>query len=427
MGDNRGGRGVKARASQTALAVARGVWAAAPSRVRDSLGMWVGGRLRDLLAGGARAPDLSVPAQASPIVVSAFFGGASGVAAAGRMTADALEAAGFAVIRHDLGALLESGGFQAHDLPGDPAGVWLLHANPPEAKLALARLRRDGWVRRFRIGYWAWELPRAPAAWLAFARAFHEVWAPTPFVRDSLIGADTRLVERPHPPPEVSGAAPDRARFGLPSEAVVFLAMADLHSGAARKNPLGAIEAFRLAWPQAQDHVVLLVKTHSASADPHALAALERAVEGRADIRVADGRLDRPGALSLIASCDVLLSLHRSEGFGLPIAEALALKRAVLATGWSGSETVLGDVVAARLPFSLVPVSDPGGPYDDPTQLWAEPDLAAAAERMRALAADPALRREIGEAGAKAVARLGEAWTPPVLKAEPWAEAVLKR
>lgn len=413
--------------TQAALALARAVWTATPSKLRDALGPWVGARLRDGLAEGVRAQSWSVPAAPSPIVVSAFLTGSSGVAAAGRMTADALEAAGFAVIRHDLGALLDAGGFQAHGLPGDPGGVWLLHANPPEAKLALARLRTAEWDRRHRIGYWAWELPRAPADWLATARAFHEIWAPSVFVRDSLAGADTRLVERPHPPPEVGDARPDRPRFALPQDAVVFLAMADLHSGAARKNPLGAIKAFRMAWPRPQTEVVLLVKTHSASADPQALAALHAAVAGRPDILVSDGRLDRAGALSLIASCDVLLSLHRSEGFGLPIAEALALKRAVLATGWSGSETLLAEVPQARLPFRLVPVSDPGGPYDDPSQTWAEPDLAAAADRMRALATDPELRGQIGGAGAAAVARLGAAWTPAVLRAEPWAAAVLKR
>ena len=418
---------MKVAPSQTILALARTLWSAAPRRVRDALGLWVGARLRDGLAGGVRAQAWNPPSTPTPIVVSAFLTASSGVAAAGRMTADALEAAGFEVIRHDLGALLDAGGFQAHDLPGDPAGVWLLHANPPEAKLALARLKRETWAGRHRIGYWAWELPRAPADWLETAQAFHEVWAPSVFVRDALQGARTRLVLRPHPAPDVAAVSADRPRFGLPTDALVFLAMADLHSGALRKNPLGAVEAFRLAWQREQGEVVLLVKTHSASADPLALAALRSTVSGRADIILSDGRLDRAGALSLIASCDVLVSLHRAEGFGLPIVEALALGRAVLATGWSGSEEVLQTVPEARLPFRLVPVRDPGGPYDDPSQSWAEPELQAAAERMRALAADPALRTRIAEAGALAVARLDEAWEPSALGAEPWSAAVRKR
>lgn len=412
--------------SRAALGIARRLWKASPRPVRDAFGLAVGARLRDRLAAGVRAQPWA-PGAASPIVVSAFFGGATGVAAAGRATATLLERAGFEVIRHDLATLLDAGGFQAHDLPGDPNGVWLIHANPPEAKLALARLHRRVWEQRYRIGYWAWELPRAPADWIDTAASFHEVWAPSTFVRDSLAGAPTRLVLRHHAPPDVEGATADRARFGVEDDAVVFLCMADLSSGLRRKNLLGAVEAFRRTYPEPQPGVVLVVKIHSADADVTALAALERAAHGRPDIRIVDGRLSHSDALRLIASCDVLLSLHRSEGFGLPIAEALALGKAVLATGWSGSEDFLSGVEEARLPYALVPVSDPGGPYDDPSQVWAEPDLDAAASRIRALPADPETRARIAAQGAVAVSELARAWGPELLRAEPWAPAISRR
>ena len=409
-----------------ALGLARRLWRASPGPVRAAFGLAVGARLRDGLAAGVRAQPWT-PGEPSPVVVSAFFNGATGVAAAGRATVEFLERAGFAVIRHDLDVLLDAGGFQAHDLPGAADGVWIVHANPPEAKLALARLRRETWEGRYRIGYWAWELPRAPDDWFAVAAGFHEVWAPSTFVRDSLAGAQTRLVRRPHPLPSLAGAVADRSRFGLPPGATAFLCMADLKSGFRRKNPLGAVEAFRRAYPEPRDEAVLLVKTHSAGADAGALAALGAAAEGRADIRVIDGRLSHDDALSLIASCDVLLSLHRAEGWGLPIAEALGLGRAVLATGWSGSEDFLAGIDEARLPYVLVPVDDPGGPYDaaeHPGQQWADPDLDEAARRIRRLAADPVARARIAAMGAEVVARFAEAWTAETLSAEPWAASV---
>lgn len=412
------------RLLETGLAAARGVWRGLPSDLREGpLSRWVGGRLRDGIAGGVEAqPWRAGPA--SSIVVSAFFNDTSGVATAGCMTACALERAGLRVERHDLGALLDAGGFQAHDLPGAADGVWLIHANPPEAKLALARLRREGWERRFRIGYWAWELPRAPADWLRAAAAFHAVWAPSRFTLDSLDCAACPRVLRPHPAPDVGVARPDRARFGLPETATAFLTLADLKSGAKRKNPLGAVEAFRRAWPQPQEEAVLVVKTQSAAADPAWLREL-RAAADRPDIRLIDAALPREALLSLMASCDALVCLHRSEGFGLPVAEALALHRAVLVTGWSGTEVIAADLPeAARAPYRLVPVDDPGGPYHDLSQTWAEPDLDAAAQRLRALASDPALRRAVAAAGGAALARLDAAWTPEVLYAEPWAAGV---
>lgn len=416
---------MKHRLSQAALGAARRVWRALPQAVRSALGASVGVRLRDGLALGVRAQPWSAAA-ASPVVVSAFFAGASGIAAAGRATADFLERAGFVVIRHDLAALLDAGGFQAHDLPGARDGVWIVHANPPEAKLALARLRREAWERRYRIGYWAWELPRAPPDWLLVAGGFHEVWGPSTFVRDSLIGAATKLVLRPHPLPSLQGAVADRPRFGLPAAATVFMCMADLKSGFRRKNPLGAVQAFRRAYPDVQAQALLVVKIHSATADAGALSVLAAASADRSDIRVIDGRLSHDDVLSLIASCDVLISLHRAEGWGLPLAEALALGRAVLATGWSGSEDFLGGVEEARLPYRLVPVDDPGGPYDASVQQWAEPDLDVAARRIRLLASDPALRARIASAGALAVMRSAEAWTAETFLSEPWTAGVLR-
>jgi glycosyltransferase involved in cell wall biosynthesis len=184
------------------------------------------------------------------------------------------------------------------------------------------------------------------------------------------------------------------------------------------------VEAFRRAWPQPQEEAVLVVKTQSAAADPAWLREL-RAAADRPDIRLIDAALPREALLSLMASCDALVSLHRSEGFGLPVAEALALHRAVLVTGWSGTEVIAADLPeAARAPYRLVPVDDPGGPYHDLSQTWAEPDLDAAAQRLRALASDPALRRAVAAAGGAALARLDAAWTPEVLYAEPWAAGV---
>jgi glycosyltransferase involved in cell wall biosynthesis len=107
-------------------------------------------------------------------------------------------------------------------------------------------------------------------------------------------------------------------------------------------------------------------------------------------------RLEDEGVWRLIASADVLLSLHRSEGYGLVLAEAMKLRRCVVATGWSGNMDFMDRDNSIPIPFRRIPVQDPQKQYVAPDQTWADADVAAAAQALRTLEADPALRRRMG-------------------------------
>jgi glycosyltransferase involved in cell wall biosynthesis len=96
---------------------------------------------------------------------------------------------------------------------------------------------------------------------------------------------------------------------------------------------------------------------------------------------------------ALMAASDVLVSLHRAEGFGFAVAEMMALGRPVVATGWSGNADFMAGPGAFAVPWRLVPARDPQAIYDFPDTVWAEPDIAAAAEALRRIAEEPALRR----------------------------------
>ena len=110
----------------------------------------------------------------------------------------------------------------------------------------------------------------------------------------------------------------------------------------------------------------------------------------------------------LIAGADVLVSLHRAEGFGLTPAEAMALGTPVLGTAFSGVTDFMDETCAVMVPYGLAPVEDPQGIYRG--QSWAEPDLYAAAEGLRRLRGDAWLRTTLAEAGRKRVtARLSPA------------------
>jgi hypothetical protein len=388
-------------------------WRSLPLGVRRRVGRTV-----DWLASEAElALDRSRPRRyidSGPVVVAGFLERSHGIGRSGRLTLAELERAGRQTSGLDLGGLFDP--FVWRPAAPDPvrvASTLILVCNPPEARAFLGRTGRDWWGGTRRIGYWVWELPRAPSDWLRLTRGFDEIWAPSPFVASALAGAHCPVRYLPYPMRDLAGVAPARAQFGLPEKAVIFLALADANSSFTRKNPLGALTAYEAAFPEPGGGAMLLVKLQGAGAAGR-LAPIRDAAARRPDIHIVDRVLSDHDMDRLVASADVLVSLHRAEGFGLPLAEALSMGRAVLATGWSGNLAFMAGIEAALVGSRLVPVADPDGVYAAPGQHWAEPDIAAAAERMKALAADIGLRREIAEQGRRQVAALRSFWPPPL-------------
>jgi len=207
-------------------------------------------------------------------------------------------------------------------------------------------------------------------------------------------------IHRLHPPASV---APSRSRFGLP-EGMFLLAMSfDPNSDVERKNPFGAVEAFRTAFVSNPD-VRLVIKLNALKVNlPAVLAALARLREiAAADPRIllVERSLPYEELLSLYASCDAFVSLHRAEGLGLVPMEAMYLGKPVIATAWSGNMSYMSPCNACLVRHRLIPVE--GGipeftrAYLQMDTVWADPDLGEAAAWMRRLASDPALCREIG-------------------------------
>ncbi len=298
-----------------------------------------------------------------------------------------------------------------------PGAALVLHVTAPGMPLALLRLGRAALRGRRVIGYWAWELPVVPDIWRAGLPFMHEVWAPSRFSAAALrpLVPGVRVV--PHPvaahPPEPSALG--RADFGLPANAVITLASFSLASSFERKNPLGAIAAHRLAFGTRADRVLLL-RVGNPHHFPADFARLRAAAAGLPNVRLDTRTLPGADSHALTAACDIVLSLHRSEGFGLVPAEAMLLGVPVVATGWSGNMDYMDRDCAALVPFTLVPACDPRGVFEAPGAVWADPDLAAAAAHLVRLADDPAARRALGQAGQRA-ARLR-------LGTEPLADAV---
>ncbi len=375
---------------------AHGLWRRLPRGLRQ-------GVLGSVMPALAPKKASSLPSSSLPITVAGHLTTPSGMGHTARIALDALDALSLGPTAVNLShafnisyPALPEPRFNPPD--GQPGGTLLLHVNGPYVPYVLGVLGRRQVAGRRLIGCWHWELPLLPKTWLKGAEALHEVWVPTQFVADAvrpMLQGRVRVV--PHPVPAPPPVAADRAHFKLADDAFVVLVAANVASGFFRKNVLGAIAAFRRAFGT-DARARLLVKLGDLAAWPQARKLVQDAIGHAANIQLLEGTLSRLEFDRLLMSVDVVLSLHRSEGFGLVPAEAMRLGRPVVATAWSGNLDFMDEASAGLVSFRLVPAEDPQKLYNLPGQRWAEPDLDHAVEWLRRFRAEPALRAKVGAA-----------------------------
>jgi glycosyltransferase involved in cell wall biosynthesis len=353
------------------------------------------------------AGSAAVVPEPGPLMVSGFFTEPTGLGRAADLTLAALERAGLAPRSLHVRELL-AGNHAPLSGHGD-GGALILHCNPDEAARVLARTPAHAWRHKLRIGYWAWELPVVPDRWRRTADLFHEIWAPSRFIADALIAGGVRRPVRVMPHPVDIGTirpAADKARWDLPEDGFTILIMSDFRSSTTRKNLDGAVEIVRRAI-EPGSNATLVLKTLASDSDQ--LAHLRERLAGRIAVKFLTEPLDQADTLSLMASVDLLLSPHRSEGFGLALAEAFLVGTPALATGWSGNMEFMQDLSPLLIDFRLVPVGDPTGVYSS-SQRWAEPSMDDAVAKLRVLAQSPALRQGLASRGAATLVRQSAAW-----------------
>jgi len=266
----------------------------------------------------------------------------------------------------------------------------------------------DFFAGRHTIGVWWWELSEFPERW---ARAFDlvdELWAGSTFVADALSAvAPVPVMSFPLPLSEPARIAADKPAAGFP-DGFVFLFSFDHNSVFARKNPLGLIEAFTRAFGPDEDvHLVVKSINHTRDLENHERLALAAAAHPHVHHRA--GYLAAADKDRLTASCDAYVSLHRSEGFGIGMAEALLYGKPVIATGYGGNTDFLSETTGYPVDYALVEVGDGSQPYDA-TAHWAEPDLDHAAALMRRVVDHPEEATERARAGGE---KLRTVHSPP--------------
>lgn len=341
-------------------------------------------------------------APAPPVTVVGFHGAVHGLGEGARMLARGFADAGLATRAVDLSADV---GFpvtlEARFPPpsADEKGVLISHINPPELMRWVRATQGRPLRGRRHIGYWAWELEDAPADWIPAFDLVDEVWAPSAFAADALRKiAPPRVKVSPAPYPLYLNPRPaaDRARFGLPEDRVVALMAFDLRSTDQRKNPYAGLRAFRAAQAASGAPALLVCKVVGADLHPQTMAALEALVAGDPTIRLMTDSLSAEDMARLTASADIVLSLHRSEGYGLLLAEAIWLGKPTLATGWSSNVEFMDPASSQLVDYALIPVDGDGAIYR--AGRWAAADEDDAARKLARMLSDDAWRAELAAA-----------------------------
>jgi glycosyltransferase involved in cell wall biosynthesis len=346
----------------------------------------------------------------------------TGLGSAGRGTAAALAAAGVPLSCTDIVdgpehrqpfAPGESEGALARRLP-ETLPVDIVHTNPDGWRFALQQgdpgAARSLRPNRLRIGFWAWEgQDGIPRSWYRALRHVHEVWVPSEFTARAVSAhVPVPVVAMGHPVVAQPGPL-DRRALGLPEGSFVFLTVLDALSNLQRKNLEGTVRAFQAAFPKVQPRVRLVLKVRNLSAQ--ALQQLEHLCAGRPDIQVIPDTMSREALASLMNCCDAYVSLHRAEGFGLTIAEAMALGKPVIATDYSANTEFMPSGTGYPVRCRMITLEKSTGVYRAGTR-WADPDRAEASRLMRHLVAQPDAGRATG---ARAAAHVGRTLSPEAI------------
>ncbi len=327
----------------------------------------------------------SVPA----VHVIGPLGVTSGLGKAARLTAEVFMAAGYSTLCTSIDVLKRS---DQVSLPTslhhvEEGGIEKPHVdiicmNPDQMKYCATRGISVGCENAYMITRWDWEMEEPPKEAKELLGEIDELWVLSDFERRSFskVAPSTPIYLFPYPLHNKGEPLFGRESMGIP-QGFIFLNVFDAFSNVSRKNPDGLIEAFTRAFKPGEGPI-LLMKINNADKSS-CLARLRQLARGRDDIKFivnevyTDERMD-----SLIAAADCYISLHRSEGFGLPLADAMSRGKTVIATGYSGNLDFMNDANSYLVPWQYTELLRDDRPYPTGAR-WAEPDLNVAAEIMR--------------------------------------------
>jgi len=243
---------------------------------------------------------------------------------------------------------------------------------------------------RYNIHYGAWELSKYPEEWIPTLGMFDEYWAMSSFLQKSV--SDSATIPVIHMPYPIDFEIPKgftRKDFGLPDDKFLYVFTFDISSVMERKNPKAVIESFYAAFPKNDDVglVIKVVRKKDFANQKKELDDLMSKLKNDKRIFLIDEILPRDKILGLINVCDVYVSLHRAEGLGIGMAEAMKMKKPVIATNYSGNTDFTLHDNSCLVDYKLIPLKPLDYIYEK-GKVWADASTEHAAFYMKKLYED---------------------------------------
>jgi glycosyltransferase involved in cell wall biosynthesis len=263
----------------------------------------------------------------------------------------------------------------------NPYPINLIQVNPHGEFFQI--IGSEYFQNHYNVGYWAWELPDMIPGWEPAFSLFDEIWTPSNHCAESISAVSPIPVLKIMHSIALPQPFIGREQLGLSKDKFIFLFMFDFHSTLARKNPQGLIESFKKAFGKSNEDVCLVIKFSNAEHHPHHRERLNKLVEGYPSIKFIEGHLKKEEVNALLYNCDCYVSLHRAEGFGLTMAEAMFYGKPVIATAYSSNIEFMNVGNSFLVKYQLVPNADDYGSFPKGSSIWAEPDIDHAASLMQ--------------------------------------------
>ena len=250
---------------------------------------------------------------------------------------------------------------------------------------------------KYVIGYWPWELPNWPKNWIWAFDFVNEIWVSSKHIKDAVI-KETKKPVRVMPlcvdqegfkirQQSHEERLFNRKKFNLNLNATYICYSFDQDSYIDRKNPLDAMRSFHIAFPpypsnRVNNNVRLIIKTYPKKNSSYEWQFLKEMSKFDPRIEIVEKNMSRIELLNFYGCCDIFLSLHKAEGYGRCLAEALQLGLHLIATDWSGNKDFCGGSLYYPVPYKLIPLK----PFEYPHwqgQFWAEPNISLSAKILK--------------------------------------------
>jgi predicted O-linked N-acetylglucosamine transferase (SPINDLY family)/glycosyltransferase involved in cell wall biosynthesis len=286
----------------------------------------------------------------------------------------------------------------------NPHPVNLIQVNADQVATFIKHTGSSYFENKYNIGFWAWELPTFPQEWQPAFNHFHEIWTYSNYCAEAISAVSPIPVLKIMPSIALPAPSLNREALNLPKDKFIFLCVFDFSSRIERKNPLAAIQAFKQAFGE-DDRLLLILKSSNSDQNLEQQKLLNFTLETSSNIKHLDGYLSKDEINGLLYNCDCYLSLHRCEGFGLTMAEAMFYGKPVIATGYSSNTEFMNVGNSYLVKYKLIPLEKDCGPYQK-GNVWAQADVEHAADLMRYVFNNYREAKQIGAIAAEEIKTL---------------------